>query len=191
MTRRVMPSSRRSELARDFVSIASKPAPTRLTPGLSVLLAGLFVLSACHSAPAPAQAPLAARLYLETRPGEAGVPVRLPVSGVEIAVGAKPVFTEYDLVNAEVARVELGPCLLLQFSPAAARDLYRLSVASIGRRLVLLVDGAPLGVHRIEQALPDGNVLVFIERPDAELPGLVQRLKHTSADLAAAANKSR
>jgi hypothetical protein len=179
MTRRVMLSYQPSALMRRVVLFQF------------LLFAGLLVLSACHSTPATAHPPLAARLYLEARAGEEGVPVKLPVSGVEIAVGSKPVFTEYDLLNAEVARVELGPCLLLQFSPAAARDLYRLSVASLGRRLVLLVDGAPLGVHRIGQPLPDGNVLVFIERPDAELPGLVQRLKHTSADLAAAANKSR
>ncbi|AOS45215.1 hypothetical protein Verru16b_02293 [Lacunisphaera limnophila] len=131
-----------------------------------------------------------ARLFLETRPGEAGITVRLPVSGVGITVAAKPVFVEYDVRDAEAARVDLGPCLWLQVTPAAARDLYRLSVSAVGRRLVLLLNDEPVGVHRIEQALADGRLLVFVERPDAELPALVERLKRTTADIAvAAANK--
>lgn len=153
---------------------------------LSVLFGGLVLFSGCQSAKPPEQPPLFARFYLEARSGEAGVPVQLPVSGVGITVGAKPVFSEYDVVNAEVARVELGSCLLLQLTPAAARDLYRLSVASLGRRLVLFLNDVPLGARRLEQAMPDGTILVFVERPDAELPALVERLKRTSAGIAAA-----
>ena len=150
-----------------------------------LLLSGLILFSGCQSTRPPEPPPLVARFYLEARPGEAGVPVQLPVSGVNLTVGAKPVFSEYDLVNAEVAHVELGSCLLVQLTPAAARDLYRLSVASLGRRLVLFLNDAPLGARRLEQAMPDGTILVFVERPDAELPGLVERLKRTSAGIVA------
>lgn len=147
-------------------------------------------VTACQQTPkAPPYVPLVARLFLESRPGEAGLPLRLPVSGVIVNVSAKPVLVEYDLRNAEAARVDLGPCLLLQVSPAAARDLYRLSVSAMGRRLVLVLNDEPVGVHRIEQALADGTILVFVERPDAELPGLVERLKRTTADIAVAAAK--
>ena len=59
-------------------------------------------------------------------------------------------------------------------------------VASQGRRLVLFLNDAPLGARRIEQAMPDGVVLVFVETPDAEHSGLVSRLKRTFADLLAA-----
>jgi hypothetical protein len=150
---------------------------------------GLF-FAACQQTPkASPYVPLVARLFLETRAGEAGSPVRLPVSGVTINVSAKPVIVEYDVRNAEAARVDLGPCLLLQVSPAAARDLYRLSVSAMGRRLVLVLNDEPVGVHRIEQALADGTILVFVERPDVELPALVERLKRTTADIAAATAK--
>ncbi|MDB6113111.1 MAG: hypothetical protein JWQ62_56, partial [Lacunisphaera sp.] len=122
----------------------------------------------------------------EVRAGEAGVPAQLPVSGVGITISAKPVIVEYDIANAEVAHVDLGACLMLQLTPAAARDLYRMSVASLGRRLVLFLNDAPMGARRIEQAMPDGTILVFVETPDAELAPLVARLKRTSAEIIAA-----
>lgn len=164
----------------------------RLRPAsrfLAVLAA--LALAACQQVPkAPAYQPLVARLFLETRPGEPGIGVRLPVSGVVVNVATKPVIVEYDVRSAEVARVELGECLLLQVSPAAARDLYRLSVSALGRRLVLMLNDEPVGVHRIERALSDGVIAVFVEKPDAGLPALAERIRRTSADIAAAA-KSR
>jgi hypothetical protein len=156
---------------------------------LSVLVSTL-ALTACTSAPKPVDyQPLVVRFFIEARPGEGGVPVHLPVSGVSVTVAAKPVLVEYDILNAEVAKVELGQCLMLQFTPAAARDLYRLSVASMGRRLVLTLNDEPVGARRIDQALGDGTLLVFVERPDAELPALVERIKRTSADIVAAGKK--
>jgi hypothetical protein len=150
----------------------------------------LFALSACTSTPKPmAYEPLVVRFFIEARPGEAGVLVHLPVSGVSVTVAAKPVLVEYDILNAEVAKVELGQCLLLQFTPAAARDLYRLSVASMGRRLVLTLNDEPVGARPIDQAMPDGTLVVFVERPDSALPALVERIKRTSDDIVAAAKK--
>jgi hypothetical protein len=156
---------------------------------LTLLL--MLALPGCQSAKPPDYQPLVARFFLESRPGETGVPLQLPVSGVSITVGAKPVFVEYDIRNAELAKVDLGPCLLLQLTPAAARDLYRLSVASVGRRLVLVLNDAPAGVHRIERAMPEGSILFFVETPDTALPALVERLRRTSAGIAATAKKSR
>jgi hypothetical protein len=149
------------------------------------------LLAGCATPRPPAYEPLVARLYLEAKPGETGVPLRLPVSEVSITVAPKPVFVEYDLRDAAVARVDLGQCLLLRFSPAAARDLYRLTAANPGRRLVLLLNEQPAGVHRIESAVADGTLLVFVERPDAELPALAERLRRTSTDIAAAAARPR
>lgn len=164
--------------------------PGRLPLHLGGLLLALLYLAGCQSAPPPDYQPLVARFYLEVRPGEAGVPVQLPRSGVSLTVNAKAVFAEFDIRNAEVARVDLGPCLLLQLTPAAARDLYRLSVTQLGRRLVLLLNDAPRGVRLIEQAMPDGEILIFVEIPDMELAALVERLKRTSADIQSAAKKN-
>jgi hypothetical protein len=157
------------------------------------LLAGLILtgLPGCQSAKKPDYQPLVARFFIEVRGGDTGVPVLLPVSGVRITVEAKPVFVEYDVLNAEVAKVDLGDCLMLQLSSSAARDLYRLSVTHLGQRLVLFLNDQPVGVRRIDRPIADGVILIFIERPDADLASLVHRLKRTSEDIIEAARKAR
>lgn len=127
-------------------------------------------------------APTWARFFLESA-GEAGTPVVLPQSGVRVVANPSPVITEADIVNVELVQVDLGKCLLFQLTPAAARDFYRLSVAHQGRRLVLVIDGAPLGARRIDGAIADGAVFVFVELPDAALPSLVDNLKKSAAAL--------
>lgn len=157
------------------------------------LLAGAIFLGGCQSPavpPAPYD-PLIARFYLEARPGGGGITVRLPQSGVTVVISPRPVLVEYDVVHAEVAQVDLGRCLLVQVSPAAARDLYRMSVGSMGRRLVLALNDEIVGAHRIESAITDGVLLVFLETPDEELASVVERLRRTAADLAEASRKAR
>jgi hypothetical protein len=139
-----------------------------------------LVLAGCQSAPRPETA--LARFFLETGDAQAEF-VTLPVSGVRIAVLPRPVITEFDIVDVEIAPGELGPCLRFQFAPAAARDLYRLTAANQGRRLVLVLNGAPLGAWRIDQPGERGMLDVFAEVPDPALPGLVTRLKETCAAL--------
>ena len=146
-------------------------------------LSGLLLLAGCQ-APEPLNDPLVARLFLEARPGETGLPLQLPVSKVGINVSPKPVFLESDIVDAELVRVDLGWCLMVKFTPAAARDLYRLSVGNTGRRLVLTFNDLPAGARRIEQAMPEGALLIFVEVDDVNLPPLVERLKRTSAAIA-------
>lgn len=161
-----------------------------VTPAFLVLA---LLGAGCQTPPSapPPLAPLVARFYLETKPSDAGVPVKLPQSGLIITVAPKPVLVEYDIVNAEIAQVELGRCLLVQVSPAAARDLYRLTVSAVGRRLLLALNDQFVGARPIEAALDDGVVLIFLEMPDDQLPALVARLKLTSANLAAAAHEAR
>ena len=159
---------------------------------LFALLVGLFLFAGCQTAPKlPDYQPLVARFCLEIRPGEAGVPVQLPKSGVGLTINAKPVLVEYDIINAEVAHVDLGNCLLLQLTPAASRELYRMSVTHLGERLVLFLNDIPVGARRIEQAMADGVVLVFLETPEADLPGQVARIKRTAADIVLASAKKK
>lgn len=156
---------------------------SRWGAGLAI---GALLLGAagCASAPKSAAELTRARFYLETNTGQAGIPVQLPQSGVALAVGAKPVVSEYDIVNAEVMQVDLGRCLMVQLTPAAARDLYRLSVGAVGRRLVLSLDGNFVGARRIDATMTDGNILVFVETPDEQLPSLAGQIKLTAAALA-------
>ena len=140
------------------------------------------VLAGCSTPTPPDYTPTQARLYLEST--AVGAPtVKLPRSGVVVAVSAKAVFTEADIVNAEVMQVDLGRCLLLQVTPTAARDMYRLTGSNQGKRLVLRVNDVALGARMIDAPMAEGSVMIFVELRGAELESLVRDLKRTSAEV--------
>ena len=78
---------------------------------------------------------------------------------------------------------DLGKCLMFQVTTAAARDLYRMSASSQGRRLVLAIDGVAVGARRIDGPIADGSMFVFAEIADSALPKLVEDLKQSSVVL--------
>lgn len=123
---------------------------------------------------------MTARFFLETN-AEIYGRVILAQSGVEIHVAPKPVFTEFDVADVQVAQVELGKCLMFRFTPAATRDLYRLTRQHVGSRLVLFLDAAPVGARHIEQPLAEGMLLIFVATPDSALPVLAANLRKTCA----------
>lgn len=150
-----------------------------------LLLPVLLLLNGCQTPePSPLNQPLVARFYMEARPGTPGVAVQLPVSKVALNINPKPVLVEYDIANVEFAKVNLGWCLYFQFNSAAARDLYRLSAANLGGRLVLTLNDTPIGARRLDQAIADGGLLIFVELPNEELPPITERLKRTTAAIA-------
>jgi len=153
------------------------------------LLILVLLASACVTAPPREAAPAIARFFLESSDGDGGIAV-LPQSGVRIAVGLKPVISEFDVVNVDVAQVELGKCLRFQMTPSAARDLYRLTGSNQGRRLVLLLNGSPVGARRIERPFDDGTIFIFIETSDDALPALAESLRKTATELQRSARKS-
>jgi hypothetical protein len=151
----------------------------RTMAGMALAAALLLAGTGCQSRAAAKHSPVVARFFLEgTR--EATATLRLPRSETFIPVQAKAVVVETDIVNVELAQVEMGLCLLFQLSPAAARDLFRLTAANQGRRLVLTLDGAPVGARLLDRPLNDGVIMIFVELPDEALPPLVHDLKATS-----------
>jgi hypothetical protein len=148
------------------------------------LAVALAVLTGCRTAAVPRDyTPTVARFFLESAEGAEAATVVLPQSGVRVPVNAKPVVTEGDIVNVELVQVDLGQCLLFQLAPSAVRDFYRLTGSHQGRRLVLTLDDRPVGARRIDGAVEDGALFVFVEIPDAQLPALVLNLKKSSAAL--------
>jgi hypothetical protein len=144
------------------------------------LIALLAFASGCQSASKPKDyTPVIARFFLESSSAD-GTPLTLPKSGVHVTVNPKPVIAEGDIVNVELVQVDLGKCLLFQLTPSAARDFYRMSVTHQARRLVLVVNDAPLGARRIDGAIMNGAVFVFAEVADSDLPLLVDNLKKSS-----------
>lgn len=155
------------------------PETWRGAMGLALAVWLMVAGAGCQSRSTPEPAPVVARFFLEGS-REATATLRLPRSETLIPVQAKAVVVETDIVNVELARVELGLCLLFQLTPAAARDLFRLTAAEPGRRLVLTLNGTPAGVRLIDRPLNDGIIMIFVETPDEALPELVHNLKATA-----------
>lgn len=156
-----------------------------IKPAVSLLLLTL-AFTGCQSAVKVDYTPTLARFFLEEADART-LSVTLPQSGVRVMIGPKPMFTEGDIVNVELMQVELGKCLMFQLTPAAARDLYRISGSNQGRRLVLFLNDVPMAARRMEGPLAEGSIFVFVEVPDAALPALVENLKKTSAAVQRAA----
>lgn len=148
---------------------------------LSCLLAGLFVAGCQTKPPDPMNSPLEARFFLEARRGDAGVRVQLPISQVTLTLAPKPVLVESDIVDVQVAKMELGWGLILRLTPAAGRDLYRLTAANLGRRLVMTFNDTAIAALSLDRPMTEGAIVIFPEVPAEDLPPLAERIKRTAA----------
>ena len=124
-----------------------------------------------------------ARFVLEAGSREMGTQLRLPESGVVVSVTPKAQFTEYDVQSCEVANTEFGKGLVFQFTPAASRDLLRLSVQNQGLRIVTLLNGAPIGARRIDGPLATGYFVTNVEVSSVDIEKLAKDITRTSTDL--------
>ena len=113
----------------------------------------------------------------------AGKTVTLPVSRTTISIQSDPVVNEFNILNVEMVKVDMGPALLVQTSGQGARDLYRASVSNMGNRIVFMVNGNAIGARRIDAAIQDGNFYTFVEVDDEELGQLVLDIKETIVEL--------
>ncbi len=148
----------------------------------------VLALASCQTPPEIDFKSERARILLESD-SDQSVLVTLPQSGAQIEVLPKPVFTEYDIVNVDIAHIELGDCLVFQLTPAAARDLERLTTENPGKRLVLSLSGVAFGARRIDKPLLRGILFMYVETPDSSLPALRDSLNATAAALHAPAAK--
>lgn len=122
-----------------------------------------------------------ARFVLESE--NSGTIVTMPVSEVRIQVNPTAILTEFDLESVAVAEVELGQCLQFTLNRRASRTFYQASANNQGRRMILIVNGQPVGLQRIERPVADGIFYVFVEIPDADLPELAKNLRGTSIEI--------
>jgi hypothetical protein len=114
-----------------------------------------------------------------------GVTVTLPVSRTTVTLNTDPLVNEFDILNVEMVKVDMGVALLVQTGGQGARDLYRASVSDRGSRIVFMVNGNAIGARRIDGAMQDGNFYTFVEVDDEELGQLVLDIKETIVELKA------
>jgi hypothetical protein len=159
---------------------------------LPFLCLGLLAVGGCASSKKKKNYPVSVvRFFLEaTNSQDAGGVARLPNSGVVIQVEPKAYFTEYDIEGCEVANNELGKSLAFKLTREATRDLLKTSIPNQGKRLVLIMNGQPIGARRIDGALSQGYIVTYVEVPEAELEELAKNIARTSKDLREELEKS-
>jgi hypothetical protein len=154
-------------------------------------LLALLLAAGCATTKSGDYQPMLARFFVESNPREGySDALVLPLSHATVPVDPKPVFSELDIVNVDLVRVDLGLCLRFTLTTEAARDLYRLSVNNLGRRLVLTINNAPFGVRVMDSPLSYGVILIFVEMSDDELDKVAFNLQSTTEDVQKALSKS-
>ena len=152
-----------------------------------ILLASFGLLVACKKD--KLENPSVPRLMVEARntnyAATSGEKVTLPVSRTTVSIQGYPVVNEFDILNVEMVKVDMGVALLVQTGGQGARDLYRASVSNMGSRIVFMVNGNAIGARRIDGAIQDGNFYTFVEVDDEELGQLVLDIKETIVKLQA------
>lgn len=156
------------------------------------LCLGLLAAGGCASKSKKKNYPVSVvRVFLEASNNQdAGGVARLPNSGVVIQVEPKAYFTEYDIEGCEVTNNELGKSLAFKLTREAAMDLLKMSIPNQGKRLVLVMNGQPIGARRIDGALSQGYIVSYVELPEADLEDLAKNIARTSKDLREELEKS-
>ena len=143
----------------------------------------VFVLCGCNKDKQEVEHLLIPRIMVETRGVQygalAGKVAQLPVSGTSIALQKEPLVSEFNIVNVELVKVDMGLALLVQTNEKGARQLYSGTVTNMGGRLVLSVNENAIGARRIDTPIQDGNFYVFVEVNDEELGQLVLDMKES------------
>ncbi len=144
-----------------------------------VVLAGLLgVLASPGCTPFPPK--YVVRFYMETRPNYPENwrrQVTLPVTQATYYVHPNPVLIEGDPAGADIAEVPAGKGVLFHFKDREAKTLWQVTAGNIGRRMVLTVNEMPLGVRLIEEPITDGELFMFVELSEKDLPEFMEDLK--------------
>jgi len=130
---------------------------------------------------------LVPRLMIELRGmdygGSRGSKLTLPISRTTIEVEGKPIVNEFDIINAEMVKVDMGFALMLELTDTGRRELYRRSVTNKGNRIVFTANNEAVGARVLDGAITDGIFYTFVEVPDEELGQFVLDLKESIAEL--------
>lgn len=136
----------------------------------------VLVFASCRSLAPVRHAPAARIAFRVESAAPGGRTLVLPESGVRVRVAPAPLLTGADIAGVGLSPGELGTSLLFRLTPSGVRALTREEPRAAGRRLVLTLNGAPLGARRIDGALRGRTVSIFVEQPETELPALVATL---------------
>jgi hypothetical protein len=96
---------------------------------------------------------------------------------------AQSLVNEFDIINAEMVKVDMGLALMLELTDTGRRELYRRSVTNKGNRVVLTSNDKAIGARVLDGAINDGKFYTFVEMNDDELGEFILDLKASIAEL--------
>jgi hypothetical protein len=101
----------------------------------------------------------------------------LPISNLAINICQHPIFLASDIDFITLANSNFGRCIVFQLNQHAAVEFYKLSVDCIGRKIVFVLNGRPLGISLpISGVVSGGAFSVFPEVEDDQLEKLIEEL---------------
>jgi hypothetical protein len=166
-----------------LIHAKKRPSASPLAWAVAVL-AMVLGWSGCQTTPEDDYEPVIAEFYVEVPPQVSGaVTMQLPRSGVQVVVSPRPLMAGADVRNVELVKVDLGLCLMFEFTPDGARTLLRVSGSNLGRRLVVTLNGKPFGARLLDGPITDGRLLTFVELSDDELTETAVNLKRTALEV--------
>jgi hypothetical protein len=93
------------------------------------------------------------------------------------ASGNRPVVNDKEIEDVDLVRVDAGVCLLFHLSPASTMRLAHTTANNFGKRLILVIDGKPVGVRMIDEIIQNGQLFTFTELSTEEMGRTVIQLK--------------
>lgn len=149
--------------------------------GAAVLLGG------CASDEQPDYQPLIFYEALPSTPSSMKADITLPVSGLKYSIIKLPQIPDQNFLATYIYEVgppeARTPVLLVRLDAAAAKKLYHHTLVAKGTRLFLAVNGRFVGVHYIQDAIPNGDVFFYVELSNKDPNEFVEKLQKLKRDL--------
>lgn len=113
--------------------------------------------------------------------------ITMPETGLRFEIIGSPIVPDGNFLSTDVYEVGATDMrrkvLLVQVDGKGAGEIYTNSGKAKGKRLFLLVDDVPVGVHLIENSLRNGDVFFNVEMPGATQAEKDKALFKLSAEL--------
>ncbi len=160
----------------------------RHLPWLSALLIWT-ILSGCNttafsSSDSKDYRPMLVQFNLESRDDSEELAQPLPISHIRVPMNPKAVLLAQDILGAMAVPTEHGTWLTFRLTSAATRDFYTTSMKNKSLRLVLSVNGVPIGVTTITTGNNTGRINIYPElKDDNDVAELVKDINATCADI--------
>ncbi|MBC2594255.1 hypothetical protein H5P28_08265 [Ruficoccus amylovorans] len=107
-----------------------------------------------------------------------GMEMSLDKSGLRYTVFAQPIIQPWNVLNAELVKVDSGKLAFrFYFDDEGQRELYRTSVTNMGRMIVTVIDGKPIGARQIDGPMQGGLFYTFTELTDEEAMELLPKMQ--------------